>query len=292
MSQEKYFDKFPKITYSNNLVVDITSRVTMLNSVYNDPFTFYPYDLSEFERPDQLSNRYYNDPYKSWILYLSNKIIDPYYEWYLQDNEFNEFIISKYGSLELAISKIKHYTNNWVNKENISTQNYSVLPNNLQEYWEPVYGYNNIISSYTRIKKDWIVSTNHIVSYNVSNTNFIKDEMVNIVFDNDNVGKGQILSNTNPISIQHTSGTTLSSNTVLITSNSYIYGTESFTNSVFTSSTLMSSSLNENEEIYWKPVTYYEYETQKNEYNKNIRILDKKYSGTISNNLKTLLSSN
>ena len=70
---EKYFEKFPVITYSNNQVVDITKRVALLERVSSNPYVFYPYEITSNERADQLSTRYYGDAYRSWIFYISNK---------------------------------------------------------------------------------------------------------------------------------------------------------------------------------------------------------------------------
>jgi hypothetical protein len=92
---QRYFDKFPIITYSNTEVVDITRRVTMLDKTIQNPYVFYPYEIDSNERADQLSARYYEDQFKSWMIYLSNKIVDPYYEWYLSEDEFVNFIIKK-----------------------------------------------------------------------------------------------------------------------------------------------------------------------------------------------------
>jgi hypothetical protein len=119
MTVNRYFDKYPLINYANNLVIDITKRVTLVDKVTKNPYIFYPYDISNSEREDQLSARYYGDPYKSWILYLSNNITDPYYEWYLSDEEFNEFIISKYGSIENSMQKIKFYRNHYSSFSNL-----------------------------------------------------------------------------------------------------------------------------------------------------------------------------
>ena len=295
MSQDKFFDKFPIINYGNSTVntavVDITKRVAMLDIVYNDPYVFYPYELSDYERPDQFSDRYYSDSYKSWLLYLSNKIIDPYYEWYLQENEFNNFVSSKYGSVESASIKIKHYINDWVNAENISVSRYNALTATLKDYWEPVYGVNNNVISYSRKQKDWTINTNSIVSYSVANTNFIPDEMVNIVFNNSYSGQGQVLfANNGVLYVQHTSGTVTANTTVPIVLQSYIYGTESFVNTNFTTATVSSTNISPEEYEYWKPVTYYEYESQKNEYNKTIRTLDNRYTALVVNNLTDLLS--
>lgn len=287
---ERYFEKFPIVQYSNTTVVDITKRTVMLDKVYNNPFVFYPYEINSYERADQLSEHYYKDPFQSWIIYFANKITDPYYEWYLHEDEFIEYVSKKYGSYEIANQKIKYYRNDWVNKEDIEVSSYDALPENNKKYWEPVLGNNNKIISYKRIKQDWLTSTNKIISYAVSNTSFTKDEIVNIVFDNSHKGKGQVAGFTDTyLYVQHVSGYYQISDTVSITSNSYIYGTESQVNTAFTSVSNISSNINESEEVYWKAVSHYEYEDERNQYNKTVRVLDKDFSQTISNNLRDLM---
>lgn len=282
---EKYFEKFPITNYSNTNVVDITKRSVLLNLVYDNPFAFYPYEISSNERADQLSFRYYDDPYQSWILYLSNKIVDPYYEWYLHDSEFNEYISSKYGSYENAVNKIKHYSNDWIGKENISVSYYDALTPNLKKYWNPVYGIQNIITSYERFQYDWIVNTNKIISYGVTTTsNFITDEICNITF-NGGSAKGQLLSSTNTaIYLHHVSGNYVFSNV------GYITGSESGSNVAFSSASIINANITDEEAIYWKPISYFEYETQNNEYNKTLRIIDKAYKQKLSDNLKTVMN--
>lgn len=290
MPIDRYFDKFPIITYANNQVVDITKRVAILESISKNPYVFYPYEITYDERADQFASRYYEDSYKSWIIYLTNKIIDPYYEWYLSQNQFQEFLSLKYGSIENAYQKIKYYRNNYAETNNISITDYENLTATLKKYWQPNYGINNNITSYTRIEKDWKVNTNKIVCYSVSNSSFTNNEICSITFDAYNSGKGQILYTTNNnIYVQHTSGVTLSNTTVLITGNSYIYGKESGVNTSFSNSTLISQNLAPEEEIYWSPVYEYDYEYEKNEFNKTIRVVDDTLSYTIVKNFKDLM---
>lgn len=290
MSIDKYFDKFPIINYSNNNIVDITKRVTLLDRVSKNPYIFYPYDIVSDERADQLSNRYYDDPYKSWILYLSNKITDPYYEWYLADNEFNELLEKKYGSLFNATQKIKYYRNNWENQESISNSNYNSLPINNKKYWNPNYSNGNTVLSYSRKEIDWYCSTNKIISYTVSNTSFIKDEIVNIYLDGLSLGKGQVVeSSNNYVNVQHVSGFFQESDTLLINENAYIYGTESNVNTSITEATTITSNIEDSELIYWKAYTYYDYEYEKNEFNRSLRIIDKDLVETVIRNLSELL---
>lgn len=288
---DRYFDKFPTIKYSNNTVVDITKRVAILEKVSTDPFAFYPYDITSNERADQLSYRYYEDPYKSWILYLGNKIVDPYYEWYMHTEEFEEYITKKYGTYINAVEKIKFYRNNWSEVDDISVSLYDSLPKTLKNYWEPKFGANNKIIGYKRKQTDWKCVTNKIVSYAVSNTNFIVDEIVDIVFDEYSSGRGQILSVANNlIYVQHVSGTYVTNDTVGITPNSYVYGRESTVNTVFTSATSVANNLSEEELSYWAPVTYLDHENEKNEFNKSVRVIDSNLKQTMVNNLKDLMS--
>lgn len=286
MTTDRYFDKFPTITYSNNIAIDITRRVKVLEKTYSNPYVYYTYDITHNERPDQLSYRYYNDQYKSWLVYLSNKILDPYYEWYLQDSEFYLNLQNKYDSIYNAQTKIKYFRNSWEGVENITASMFSALDYNLKKYWVPSYDSVGNIISYERIKKDWIVNTNKIFSYAISNSSFTINEICNIYFDANNIGQGQVLKKSNTVVyLQHLSGVYETSNTVSIVGNSYIYGTESNVNTVFTSSTLVANNIKSEEEVYWTPVTYYQYEQEKNEYNKTIKILDSDYSDQAVNEL-------
>jgi len=308
MTINRYFTNFPTIEYNSANAVNITERVVFLNNALKNPYVFYPYTITENERADQFANRYYNDSFKSWILYLGNQIIDPYYGWYLTINEFNEFLNKKYASknpnsgysgLQLAQLKTKYYQNNWYDSESLTVGGFDALPYNLQKYWQPVYGSRNNIIKYVRSQLDQIATTNSIRSYTVANTSFINDEICEIVFDNNgHVGQGQILSvnsDTNTIYLQHITGVSMPyynspSDNTEISGNSYIYGLESGTNTAFTTATNVIDNISLDEIVYWSPVTYYDYENSKNQYNSTIRVLDSAYSTTVSNNLKTLLT--
>ena len=287
MAIDRYFNNFPIIEYNSRPAIDITKRVVMLNYVLKNPYLFYPYEILENERADQLSNRYYDDQYKSWILYFSNNMVDPYYEWHLSEHEFEKFIIKKYGNIELATEKVKHYISIWENQDNISVSRYDSLLPTLKKYWTPDYQNSNKIMSYKRKQINQTLNTNSIRSYSVSNTSFVHDEIVDIVFDTNNTGRGQILSTANSkIYVQHTSGVTLPNNTIFITGSSYIYGQESTVNTAFTTATNIVDNLLPEEQVYWTPMSYYEYENSINVYNKTLKVLDKAYSKQVADNLK------
>lgn len=128
-----YFSRFPKINYNGEEVVNILARVKLKDSVRDNVTIFLPYTINESERPEDVAFLYYDDPYYSWLVLLSNSIIDPYYEWPLDTNNFQRFIVKKYGSLATAQGTVKHYkhlTNNTI----ISTDTYALMPSGQGNY--------------------------------------------------------------------------------------------------------------------------------------------------------------
>jgi hypothetical protein len=288
---ERYFQKFPLVYYSNNFVVNITERAAILNSVMADPNLYYRYDISDGKRPDQIADAYYEDQYMSWILYLNNKIIDPYYQWYLPNDQMNSLLSKKYGDLNLIQKKIAFYRTNWYSEDRLTPAAYASLPPSQHRYWSANYNINKgSIISYSRSKQELTLSTNKMVSYTCNATSFANNELVNIKFDASHSGVGQVaLANSTTLVLQHLSGTIIPNTSVVITGSSYIYGVESHTNSVFTAASLIVSNIPAGEETYWEPITIYESEIEKNETHKSIKILSKGYSLQAANELENLL---
>jgi hypothetical protein len=290
---ERYFDKFEQIQYANNVVRNITQRTVFLNTVYNDPALYYPYDIQQGERPDMIADRYYGDQYMAWILYLSNKVIDPYHDWYVDPTTFEEFIVKKYGSLANALTKIKYYRNNWYSDPapSITSSAYDNLDPALRKFYEPV-PINDVIvnnpSQYTRKKEDWTIRTNSIARYATANgAGFTTTEVADVVFGPSSQGTGQIaFANTTTVILENLSGVVT---TGTITGSSYIKGRESLTNTAFTTATSVANNIPTAETGYWSPVTLYDYETEINERNKSILVLKSQFSSGIARELKNLL---
>jgi hypothetical protein len=319
-----YFEKFPLVSYSNTIVRDITARAVVVNSIYNDPALYYPYDIRPYERPDNISSSYYKDEYKDWIIRLTNKVVDPYYDWYLDQETFNAFIIKKYGSISKAQTKYKHYQNNWYSGTNIITAGaYEVLPEDAKRFWEPVpENGQNVLSpkEYSRSRIDWTLATNKIIEFAVLTdaSDFIIDEVVDITISGVYCARAQVVfANDTKIKVQHIvektaldpfitvpyitlesgfsliteSGEYISSENEdpIISSTSTIVGQESNKIVNFSSFKTISTPIPADESAYWSPVSYYDYETSINERNKSIIVLDSSYSSTISKELQDIM---
>lgn len=291
---ETYFKNFNIITYANNQAIDLTERIVVLNNLEKNPYLFYPTDITNGIRPDQVASQVYNDPYSSWLLYLSNDIVDPYYEWYLNDHQFNEFVGKKYGTVEKAQQKVAYYCNSWADQRTIDIATFQALNPNQQKYWTPKYDNLGRISEYSRSKVDWKVSTNYVVSFNISGDNnaFISDELISIKLNVSSVGRGQVAySNSSTVVIQHCSGDFFprQEDDLIITETSYVYGTESQSNCIITSCTFIANNIPAEEYSYWHSKSYYDVEVEKNEGNKTIRVMQQQYVPQFIRNTKQLL---
>jgi hypothetical protein len=95
----KYFTNYPLIQYKDKQVRDITRRSKVRDSILNDPYIFLPYTVREGEKPEDIARLYYGSVDDTWLVLLANNISDPYYEWPLDDTEFNDYFINKYTEI-------------------------------------------------------------------------------------------------------------------------------------------------------------------------------------------------
>ena len=112
-----YFRNLPRVGYDINgtgkdsfvSVTNIMKRVKFKPSVLEDISNYYPYYVKEGERPDIVANDQYGNIGYAYLILLVNDIYDPNFDWPLNSQVFEKFIINKYGSVTTAISGIKHY---------------------------------------------------------------------------------------------------------------------------------------------------------------------------------------
>jgi len=142
-----YFEKFPRVDYNNKTLINLLKKNIIVNAVFLETTNFFPYIIEEGERPDMVSYNYYGDSDLVWLIMLANDMIDPYFDWYLDTNTFDKFLIKKYGSVALSKSEILHYkhkTKNYIisndTYENGIT-NYTFVPTATADDFSAVYAY-------------------------------------------------------------------------------------------------------------------------------------------------------
>lgn len=130
-----YFSDFPQIEYQAKIARSIMARPRIASSLLSNPAAIYSYTVNNDLRPDQVAHLYYGDSELLWLIFLANNIVDPYYGWPLTQNTFQDFLISKYGSIATAKTTIKHYRyqekdketdENWQTKEIVTKETYEL----------------------------------------------------------------------------------------------------------------------------------------------------------------------
>lgn len=92
----EYFNKLPVIKYQGRNVRDISRRVAFLKSTVANPFVFLPYTVEENDKPEDVAYYYYGSTEYVWMVYLANNIVDPYHDWPLSEENFNQYLMQKY----------------------------------------------------------------------------------------------------------------------------------------------------------------------------------------------------
>tara|TARA_E500000178_G_scaffold347903_1_gene402034 strand:- start:3625 stop:3999 length:375 start_codon:yes stop_codon:yes gene_type:complete len=92
----KYFENFPVIEYQGRKVRDISRRASFARALSNNPTLYYSYTVKEDERAEDIALEYYGSVDYVWIVYMANNIIDPYYEWPMDTQTFNDYMVDKY----------------------------------------------------------------------------------------------------------------------------------------------------------------------------------------------------
>ena len=110
-----YFRPFPLIRYDIKknklplLLTNVTARYKIRDILKNRVAIYYDYIVKDGDRPDNIAFKYYEDETLDWLIYLVNDIIDPYYDWPLDQDAFNRYIRTLYGSVAGAKGTVFEY---------------------------------------------------------------------------------------------------------------------------------------------------------------------------------------
>lgn len=278
-----YFDKIPTISYNGYDAKNLLVRAKLSDRTKANKTTFYPYTMDESDRVDLLSDNYYDNPGYTWLIWFANEIVDPYYDMPLSYDDFGNYIITKYGSIESAQRKIKHYRSNWYSDETrLTPTQFSGLTPAFQKYYQPIVNTDYVPTAYIRKKEDLIVNTNRVVTLSVSNATgtFTIGEEVKV---NGNNYGFVTFANTTAVTCQHITGQFAASNVIT--------GQESGITATVTASANVITTIAALEPTYWTAVSFYDYEEELNANKKEIVLLDVRYKNQAEAELKKAMRS-
>jgi hypothetical protein len=264
----RYFDRFPIVDYDGNIAKNILARVDFTDKTKKDIYSTFQFTLEEgFERPDLLSYNYYGSSKFDWMIYLTNNIVDPYYDYYKSAEDFKSYMETKYGSNSNARSITLFYRLNWHEDERtITVQQYEALIANeianARKYWKPTLTNTGAVIGYERIKEDWTVSTNKVLSLSltVSPSGFAVGDRVTQTSTGAYATIDYIDLESNSLTVKHVNGTFAVNEAEGIKE-----------------ITPISQNIPESETEYWYAVNAYEDEKETNELKRNVFVLKSSY---------------
>lgn len=279
----KYFDRFPIVDYDNNIAKNILTRVDFTDETKKAIYSNFEFTLQDgLERPDLVSYNVYDSSQYDWLVYLSNNIVDPYYDYYLPRADFKNYINRKYGSAANARKYTVFYRNNWHNDQRvITTTEYEALTSdenlNLRKYWQPKISNIGAIVGYVRVQEDWVVSTNRIIELTLTVTPGTGIIVGDLVTQSSTGAKGTIdyVDTANKIvGLKHITGT-------------FVANTAEGISAV----TTIKQNISDDEAEYWSAVSAYDDEEEKNELKKNISVIKSSYLNDVDRLFKRKIKS-
>ena len=99
----KYFSYFPKTIYtldSSNAdaVTSIVSRFAFESSFRNNTAVYYEYNIQDSDTPEIIANKFYGDSEKHWVVLMLNQIVDPQFDWPLDQRTIISYMNEKYSA--------------------------------------------------------------------------------------------------------------------------------------------------------------------------------------------------
>lgn len=116
----RYFRNLPNFEYISRInerktnkdfitVKNLFRRPIIREDLFTDFMSFTKYRIVGDERPDEVAYDVYGESDLDWVVLLSNNIINIRDEWPLNQHDYRNYLIEKYGNDTDEIDKIKFY---------------------------------------------------------------------------------------------------------------------------------------------------------------------------------------
>ena len=98
-----FFNHYPSTYYSNetnpsslDVVTNIIARFGFQSDIKDNTTSFYEYQIKDSDTPEIIASKIYSDPEKHWVVLLFNDIIDPQFDWPLDQRTLITYNNDKY----------------------------------------------------------------------------------------------------------------------------------------------------------------------------------------------------
>ena len=133
-----YFDLIPDFDYVSRLpdakisdyirVKNFFRRATLREDIFQSLTFFTKYSIEGDDRPDNVANKVYSNSDLDWVILLANNITHIPTEWPMAQNDFDRFLLDKYGTYENLYNGVHHHETVEVKDSN----NVTIVPAGLE----------------------------------------------------------------------------------------------------------------------------------------------------------------
>jgi len=114
-----YFRRIPNFEYVSRLpnakisdyiqVKNLFKKGKLREDIFQNLAFFTKYQIQGNDRPDNVAFKVYNNSNLDWVVLLCNNIINVQSEWPMSQDDFERYVLDKYGDYETLYSGIHHY---------------------------------------------------------------------------------------------------------------------------------------------------------------------------------------
>lgn len=133
-----YFRQVPDFEYVSRLpdakigdyvqVKNLFKKGKLREDIFQNLSFFTKYKIRGDDRPDNVAYQVYNDSTLDWLVLLCNNIINVHTEWPLAQNDFDAFLLNKYGNYDTLYNGVHHYETTEVK----NSQGVVIVPRSLE----------------------------------------------------------------------------------------------------------------------------------------------------------------
>ncbi len=103
------FNVMHNVIYNGIDTKNIMTKISVIRDQLSKFDIYFPYTISDGERPDTIAYDYYGDSTYAWLIMVTNDIYDPYYGWPMTYDDFIGYLQKKYGYVHQLQSQVHHY---------------------------------------------------------------------------------------------------------------------------------------------------------------------------------------
>lgn len=98
-----------KVNYKGQVLSNLMHNISIIKENIVKFDVYFAYRVGDGERPDTIAYDYYGNSDYAWLVMISNSIIDPYFQWPLDINQFHDYLRAKYGVVWELKSQVLYY---------------------------------------------------------------------------------------------------------------------------------------------------------------------------------------